>query len=332
MKAARVPKEKAEFVRKLAEKSKAKDRERLIIQKGDCVEIPIKDGFENLFSEYQIVEQKNPVFARKSNLYGVLKEKIPKEYRELIPRRYKIIGDIILIKIPKRLERFKELIGDTLLRIHTRCKAVWVDRGKEGMLRKPKVELIAGKGSETIHKESGCLFKLDISKIMYSLGNQYEKVRIVKMVSDDEVVLDMFAGIGYFSIPIARHSKAKVYAIEINPTSYHYLLENIKLNKVNNIVPILGDSMHITPEGFADRVIMGHLYCHEFLPIAIRALDGRGIIHYHESTPEAVFDRPIKRIKMAAEKEGKRIEILRFKKVKNYSPGVLHYVVDVYVY
>jgi len=83
---------------------------------------------------------------------------------------------------------------------------------------------------------------------------------------------------------------------------------------------------------FADRVIMGHLYCHEFLPIAIRALDGKGIIHYHESTPEAVFDRPIKRVRNAAKKGGKKVEILRFKKVKNYSPGVLHFVVDAYVY
>ncbi|RLI75108.1 class I SAM-dependent methyltransferase family protein [Archaeoglobales archaeon] len=332
MKVVRVPKEEAEFVRKLAEKSKAKDKSRLIVQKGNYVEIPIYDGFEDLFSEYQIVEQENPVFVRKNNLYEILKEKMPKEYHELIPRRYKIIGDIILIKIPKELEESKGLIGKTLLKIHPRCKAVWMDKGKEGMLRRPKVELIAGKGSETIHRESGCLFKLDISKVMYSLGNQHEKMRVAKLVNSNEIVLDMFAGIGYFSIPIARYSKAKVYAIEINPTSYHYLLENIRLNKVDNVIPILGDSMHVTPENFADRVIMGHLYCHEFLPIAIRALDGKGMIHYHESTPEAVFDRPIKRIKMAAEKEGKKVEILRFKKVKNYSPGVLHFVVDAYVY
>ena len=331
MKAVRVPKEGAEYVRKLAEKSGAKDKSRLIIQDKDYVEIPIYDGFEHLFNEYQIIEQKNPVFARKRSLYEILKEKMQKKYHKLIPKRYKIIGDIILIKIPKELEDFKKMIGETLLKMHPRCKAVWMDKGKEGMLRKPKVELIAGSGSETIHKESGCLFKLDVSKVMYSLGNQYEKIRIAKMVKDDEVVLDMFAGIGYFSIPIAKYSKAKVYAIEINPVSYKYLLENIRLNKVS-ITPILGDSMYVTPENFADRVIMGHLYCHEFLVVAIKALRSKGTIHYHESTPEAVFDRPIKRVKIAAEKVGKKAEILSFRKVKNYSPGVSHYVVDAYIH
>jgi len=90
--------------------------------------------------------------------------------------------------------------------------------------------------------------------------------------------------------------------------------------------------MHVTPEGVADRVIMGHIFCHEFLPVAIKALkeDG-GIIHYHESVPEVVINRPIERVKKACEKLGKNVKILNFRKVKNYSPGVLHVVVDAYV-
>jgi tRNA wybutosine-synthesizing protein 2 len=77
---------------------------------------------------------------------------------------------------------------------------------------------------------------------------------------------------------------------------------------------------------------MGHINCHEFLPVAIRALKDKGVIHYHESTPEAVLERPVERVKRAAESEGKKVKILEFRRVKHYSPGVLHVVVDALVY
>jgi len=332
MKALRVPKEKAEEVRKLAERIRAKDRSRLIIQKGDFVEIPIYENFEKFFPEYDIIEQEKPLFAKKYDLFEIVKNDIPENLQKFIPRSYKLIGDIILIKIPEELADYRKRIADVLLSIHPRCKSVWLDRGKKGMLRKPDVELLAGEGSETIHRENGCYFKLDVTKVMFSPGNLAERMRMSKIVENGEVVVDMFAGIGYFSIPIAVHSQPhKVYSIEINTDSYRFLLENIKLNNVDKIIPILGDSMHVTPEGIADRVIMGHINCHRFLPIAFKALKDGGIIHYHEATPEAVLERPVERIKGVAENMGMEVEIREFRKVKHYSPGVLHIVVDVLV-
>ncbi len=106
----------------------------------------------------------------------------------------------------------------------------------------------------------------------------------------------------------------------------------MKLNGVSNIIPILGDSQFVTPEGVADRVVMGHIYCHDYLYTAIRAIDEVGVIHYHESTPEVVIDRPVRRVEKACRKMGKKCKILNFKKVKNYSPGVYHVVVDAKVY
>ncbi|WP_456468550.1 class I SAM-dependent methyltransferase [Archaeoglobus sp.] len=330
MKAVRVPKERAEDVRRFAEKIGVKDKGRLITTKEDFVEIPIVDGSEHFFEGYEIVEQKEPVFASKKNLKQVLKGNVPDE---VIPSSYKVIGDIIMVKLTENARRYARQIGKALLDLNPKCKAVWCDYGREGMLRKPKVELIAGEGSETVHRENGCKFKLDVARVMFSLGNQAERMRVAGLVEEGEVVVDMFAGIGYFTIPIAVHSKAeRIYAVEINPDSYKYLLENIKLNDVRNVIPILGDSMFVTPERVANRVIMGHIYCQDFLPAAIRALDGRGIIHYHESTPEAVIDRPIRRVERACSKAGKKCKILNFRKVKNYSPGVYHVVVDAEVY
>ncbi|WP_202319973.1 class I SAM-dependent methyltransferase [Archaeoglobus neptunius] len=330
MKAVRVPKERAEEVRKLAEKKGVKDRRRRILAAGDFVEIPIIDGSEDLFSDYEIVEQVNPVFSSKMDLKSELKGIVPEEF---IPSNYKILGDILMVKLKEEARKYSRTIGEALLKLNPRCKAVWCDYGRVGMLRKPRVELIAGNGSETLHRENGCVFKLDVSKVMFSLGNQAERIRVAKMVDEGEIVVDMFAGIGYFSIPIAIHSRAeRIYSIEINPDSYRYLIENIGLNNVRNVIPILGDSMFVTPEKVADRVVMGHIYCQDFLPAAVRAIDGKGVIHYHESTPEAVIERPIRRVEKACSRAGRRCRILNFKKVKNYSPGVYHVVVDVEVY
>ena len=332
--AIRVQKNEAEAVRKKAELSGAKDRERLITVDGDYVIIPIREESIDEFAEYEIIEQENPVFAKKKRLEDILREKIPSKLHRHIPRAYKILGDVILIKIPEEISAYSKEVGEALLQIHPNCKSVWRDFGKTGPLRKPKLEFLAGdpKATETIKLENGCLFKFDVTKVMFASGNQYEKLRVTKLVKEGETVVDMFAGIGYFSIPIAKHSKAcKIYSIEINPDSYFYLLENIKLNGVDNIVPILGDSKHVTPEGVADRVIMGHINCHEFIEVAMSALRGKGYIHYHEAVPLAVKNRPVERLKEAAKKLKKDIEILNYRKVKNYSPGVIHAVVDAYV-
>lgn len=331
--ALRVRKGEAEKVRRYAEIIKAKDRNRLIIQTGEFVEIPIYEDFVKKFPKYTIVNQTEPLFKRKTDFSIILKKKIPREMHEYIPGRYKIIGDIILIKVPAELDEYLNSVGDVLLSIHPRCKSVWRDKGKKGMLRIPETELIAGEGSETIHKESGCQFKLDITKVMFSPGNHAERTRMGKKIRKGETIVDMFAGIGYFSIPIALHSMPhRVYSIEVNPNSYRYLLENIKINDVSKITPILGDSQVMTPEKVADRVIMGHIDCPEFLPTAVRALkkDG-GTIHYHESTPEAVLDRPIKRVEEACKNEGREVEP-NLRKVKHYSPGVIHVVVDAIVW
>jgi len=333
MKAVRVPKKHAEEIRIYAEKIGAKDKSRLIVKKKEFVEIPILEEFVDFFKNYEIVEQKNPVYAKPKNVLQAFKKILPGDLLKFAPRRYKIIGDIILVKIQKEIETHKYEIGKVLLDLHPNCKSVWRDLGKEGMLRKPKVECIAGSGSETIHRENKCLFRLDVTKVMYSLGNQAERARMARIVRDKEIVVDMFAGIGYFSIPMAVHSNAeKIYSIEINPDAFHYLIENIKLNGVDNVVPILGDSLFAAPEKIADRVVMGHIRCHDFIKKAMLVLDGKGIIHYHESVPEPVIDRPIVRLRKNAELLNKNIKILEFRKIKNYSPGVYHVVVDAYVY
>ena len=126
----------------------------------------------------------------------------------------------------------------------------------------------------------------------------------------------------------------KIHAIEINPVSYNYLCENVRLNKVENIVhPILGDCGLQDFDHEADRIMMGYIGgTHHYLDSAMKYLKEGGIIHYHESTPEPIlFERPVKRVGEAAKKVGREIEVLNKRTIKKYSPGVFHTVVDIKV-
>ena len=261
----------------------------------------------------------------------LLLDDLTPEQEAVLPRGWQVIGEVLLVHVPDALQPRKREMGEALLSLYPRCKTVVETKRIAGELREPIVEPIAGDGTETIHKENYVLFKLDVAKVMFSQGNFYERRRM-STVGAGEHVVDMFAGIGYFTLPMAVHAKsARIDAIEINPVSFGYLKENVRLNHVEGIVnPILGDCREKAPAGEADRVIMGYVgTTHEYLPWGIKALKPGGILHYHETTPEKlVFERPIRYVKEAAEAQGRRAEVVNTVKVKKYSPGVWHVVVD----
>ena len=237
--------------------------------------------------------------------------------------KYKKIGDVLILDSNYQNDDFEELS-----RKH-RVKTIMKIDHIQGTKREPVYRVLYGSETETINKENGCLFKLDLSKVMWSKGNNNERLRIAKLVGDGETVIDMFAGIGYFSIPIGVHANAReVISIEINPNSYHFLCENIRLNKLDNITPILGDCKDVTPKFKADRIIMGYVKTtHHYLNVAVDSLNQGGILHYHETVPEKLMDtRPVDRIVSAA--ENRDVELIKINKIKKYSPGVWHVVVD----
>jgi tRNA wybutosine-synthesizing protein 2 len=237
--------------------------------------------------------------------------------------KYKKIGDILIVDNNYLGEDF-----EALSRKHNVKSIIKIDH-IQGTKREPVYRILYGEETETVNKENGCLFKLDLSKVMWSKGNNNERLRIAKLVEDNETVIDMFAGIGYFSIPIGVHANAsEVISIEINPNSYHYLCENIKLNKLSNITPVLGDCMVETPKYKADRIIMGYVKTtHHYLSVAINSLNKGGILHYHETVPEKLMEtRPIERI--VSQANGRDVELLKINKIKKYAPGVEHVVID----
>lgn len=237
-----------------------------------------------------------------------------------------IIGNIMLLKLMKiKSSTEKKKIAEAVLELYPRIKTVCEIKSIRGEFREPKINKLAGNGFVTVHKEHGILYTLDVSKIMFSKGNLFERNRIISQVKPGETIVDMFAGIGYFSLGLSKRA-GKVYAIEKNPVAYKYLKENISLNNISNIEPILGDNRKIALKNIADRIIMGYFpNTDRFLKYALRFAKKKCIIHFHNSYRESeLWDKPLNELRILGD-----FKILNKRIVKSIGPRRYHVVVDV---
>jgi len=263
-----------------------------------------------------------------------LKNKIPREYIADIPNKWERNGDVLIIKLDKKLRKYDAVIGESYSNI-LGCKTVLNDVGGiTGDLREPNVEVIYGShNTETIHKENGIKIKLDPQKLMFSSGNMSERINMSKISCENETIIDFFAGIGYFTLPIAVYCKPKkIFACEKNHLAFKYLKENIVLNHVTSIVePLKGDNREVAPENIADRVIMGYIGgTEQFFSKAVKCLkDNKGIIHFHEKYPEKKTLGDIaKKFEKKVKKFNREIKLLDIRNIKSYAPGISHFVFD----
>jgi len=227
----------------------------------------------------------------KKRLKTLLLEVLPPEEISHIYNSYDIVGDIAIIRLTGKSGRYSQIIADTIMKVHKNVRTVLAQTSPvHGDYRLRKLEHIAGeKRMTTIHRESGCLFSVDVDKCYFSPRLFYERMRIAKLVRDGETVVNMFAGVGCFSLVIAKHSNAaKIYSIDINPIAVQYMRENVKLNRAfGRVIPIEGDAKEIILKmlhGVADRVLMPlPEKALEHLPYALLALkECGGWIHYYD--------------------------------------------------
>ncbi|KPA73571.1 putative mitochondrial methionine biosynthetic protein [Leptomonas pyrrhocoris] len=193
----------------------------------------------------------------------------------------------------------------------------------------------------TTHVENGVLFSLDVSRVMFSSGNTTERMHFATVDAAGETVVDMFCGIGYFTLPLAMNGKVRaIYALEKNPDSVDFIKVNAVLNRVDHVLyPICGDNRVVGDEavGKCDRVLMGYIpTCKSFLPRALSFLKrneaGRsvGAIHYHfladkpQAAQEAMRDV---REELGAEVAA-AVSLADLRCVKSYAPKRFHYVAD----
>jgi tRNA wybutosine-synthesizing protein 2 len=247
------------------------------------------------------------------------------------PSSWAVLGSVILVEMGDAHD--PEAVGEALLAMHGGADTVLSRGGIDGEHREPDVTVVAGEGdTQTVHVEHGIEYAMDLAEVMFSPGNKAERARMGEVASEDERVLDMFAGIGYFTLPMAA-AGAQVTAIERNPDSFQHLLENTMRNGVSDRVePYRADNRDVLDsyggERF-DRVVMGYCEAHEFLPDALSVLAPGGVVHMHEATPGTLVpNRPVGRLEEAAADAGRDVELLAVHDVKGYSEGVRHVVVD----
>ncbi|MGI0064668.1 MAG: class I SAM-dependent methyltransferase [Nitrosopumilaceae archaeon] len=220
----------------------------------------------------------------KKSLENVLSEK---ESQDLFSA-FDQIGDIIIVRIPDSLLSKKKIIGETLLEQVKTAKSVFYQSSSvEGDFRTRDLEILAGVDkTETEYKEFGCRFIVDVEKAFFSPRLSTERDRIAELVQDGEIVINMFGGVGMFSIIASKRKKCTVYNIDINPIAAKLCEKNMKLNKlVGKVISIHGDAAKIIEEQLSDqgdRVLMLlPERSDEFLNSAILATKSNGIIHYY---------------------------------------------------
>jgi len=254
------------------------------------------------------------------------KKPVPEDLLGFSPA-YEVIGDIALLEDPELDKEKASRIADALLQTHSNIKTVLKPLTPViGEFRVREFEVVAGEPrTETIHREYGCRYKVDLSRAYFTPRLSTERSRILSQVKEGDSIVDMFAGVGPYSILIAKSKKpSKVLAIDKNPDAVHYLRENIILNSAKNIEAIEGDAREEAKKfaGTADHVIMNLPHsAFEFLDSAVLLTKPGGIIHYYGITPEDdLFESSIKLIREAAEKAGRKIEVLEKRVVRSYAP------------
>lgn len=222
-------------------------------------------------------------------LKTILKEILQPEEISKLYSAFDIIGSIIIIKIPDPLNSKKQIIADTILMNIKSAKSVFAQTSAvQGDYRIRKLEHLAGDNSViTEYKEHGCRFKVDVTKTYFSPRLSTERMRVSKMITDNEIITNMFAGVGTYSILIAKNNKScKVYSIDSNPVANELALINAKLNKVQGqVVPICGDAREVIMrqlKGTSTRVLMPlPEKAKEFVDFAVVALkESGGMVHY----------------------------------------------------
>lgn len=277
----------------------------------------------------------------KKKLKESLKDFLKEEELSLLPRGFQTLGNIIILKLNQKLFNKESCIAKAYLELLPRVRSVYVNRGKiVGAFREPeKIELIGGKDNPIVeHKEHNVIYKFDITKLMFSKGNINERRYLATLVKSGEVIIDMFAGMGYFSLPIAKHSSVKkIYSIELNPESYKCLVENIRINHlIDKIIPIKGNCKieveKLSESGIrADRVIMGVFPApKDYIKKALILVKDKGTMFHYEGVVEKDnFSVLFKEFNEIAFKEGYNCELKSHRTVKSYGPHLFHVVLDI---
>jgi len=279
---------------------------------------------------------------RPRDLREAMDKRLPQAMISKLPRSFDIIGDIAILELARELDQFAHSIGAGVLNLSPHLRLVLRKTSDtSGTFRTRTFDTIAGTGStETVYHEFSNPLRLDVASVYFSPRLSHERMRVASQVNERERVIDMFAGVGPYSILIAKtQPSSMVYSIDINPEAFRYLRENVLLNHVaDRVVPILGDARKIVARSLknvADRVIMNlPSESSHFMDVALGALQrSGGVIHYYAF---ASRDETVENIAGSVREEiarfGRRVRSLPYAGVlKEISPNRIQVGLDLVV-
>lgn len=339
MRCLKIPKKKGEEVRNKLLEDELLYKDGKIETTDKHIFLPIKEDAVNKLSDlenfdYEIV--KKDIEERKKVERDYKKRvDIPEEKREYLPSSYDIIGEIALLKIPEDIIDYRFEIGKAILETHKNLKSVFLDKGVKGQFRIRDLENLAGENNtETVHKEHGSEMLVDVENAYFSPRLATERWRVVNCVNDGEVVLDMFAGVGPYTVLIGNNIRVKhIHSIDLNPDAVKYLTKNVQKNDLQDIVTVHeGDAEKISPDLSCDRVIMNLPHSTKsFIDPALSAIKSRGIIHYYEILEEDDEERRREEVLNKIESKGFSVELKNKRVVRTYSVTEIQMVYDLFV-
>lgn len=206
-----------------------------------------------------------------------------------IPKKWCIYGDcLVLSSTCFKASEWNKLGSDlwtAVLNVFKCKRLVFQSSVSTDGVRTPQTRLVVGNDPWLVKTENKVMYSWDVTRCMYSAGNVSEKIRMSRLDCSDEVVVDMFAGIGYFTLQFLVHTRAAlVHACEWNPPAVEALRRNLQLNRVaDRCIIHEGDNLQVCPVGVADRVCLGLIpSSSRAWPAAVLALKpSGGRLHVH---------------------------------------------------
>jgi tRNA (guanine37-N1)-methyltransferase len=335
----RVPIKRGERARRKIVELGYLDVRRAIQNDGDWLLIPIVVaapkrldlGFGHDIIYVDLPDQREPVQPRSLRESNNLSPEVAQE----VTRALDIVGDVAIVRLPERLMPSAAEIGAALLAMHKRLRVVAVDSGVQGPHRIRKLEVVAGEGPlTTMHRENGIRLKVDLEGAYFSPRLATEHRLVANLVREGERVLDMFSGIGPFSVLIAMDGRAaEVHAVDINERASELVRENALLNKVADRVTVhTGDARAVVPKlGKFDRIIMNHPhFAVEFFDVALAAGRRGTMVHLHIIGSEGEADMVETTVLSLACVDGwSEPRTVKRREVGTFGPGVMHYCLDI---
>jgi len=314
----RVPREEGEATRRtLADLGLLAGDYEITVEDGTLY-VPVTDS--GAVPEYEVVVHDVP--ARET-------QTMPADLLDFEPS-YERLGDIAIVDEddPERARDLADAIVASALPV-----ATVVNRASpvEGELRVRDWEVLAGDGTETVHREYGFEYALDIAEVYFSPRLATERRRVTRQVAAHEHVFDMFAGVGPFVVPAAARG-ARAVGVDLNEAAVAYLRENARRNGVEErVTAIHGDVRDVAAdwEEWADRIVMNLPHrTDDFLDTAVRLAGEECVLHYydiqHEDDPFGPGEAAVR-----AAADGYEVTVETRRVVRSYAPHELNVVLDI---